>query len=68
MALLPETGLETIDYGMPQWNFLVTRAMQLLNGNLLKLNELLDVDPATIADGAILTWDATAGKYVWKVY
>jgi hypothetical protein len=67
MALL-SSGLETIDYGVSQWQALITRAMELLNGEVLSLNEIIGVDPTTIEDGSVLTWDATAGNYVWKKY
>ena len=68
MSILADTQLETIDYGQPLWNHIHNANVDRLNGELLYLNALLDIDVSEIADGAVLSWDASAGKFVARVF
>jgi len=57
------SGLETITYGQPGWNFLFNRNFELLNNKLLKFSALLDF-LGTPTNGQVPVWDSTASK--WK--
>jgi hypothetical protein len=64
MSQLAESGLETADYEMPLWCHIYNANIQKLNGALLKIQGLLDVDTDSLPDGAVLFWYASEGK--WK--
>jgi hypothetical protein len=57
------SGLETDDYGQPDWWALYNRNVELLNDVLLKVQGLLDVKVDKLVDGAMLRWDGTK----WRV-
>jgi len=66
MAILAATKLETQDYGTPEWVAIYNANIYKLNGLLLKINALIDVNTDGLIDGAVLRWNVSANK--WKAY
>jgi hypothetical protein len=56
-------GLETDDYGQQQWQALYNRNMELLNGELLKVQSLSDVSIEKLPDNCFLVWDASKARW-----
>ena len=55
--------LELDDYGAPGWNHIYNKNMDVLNGELLKLKALKDVDLDSIADQQPFIWNAVTSKW-----
>jgi len=66
MAILTATKLETQDYGTPEWVAIYNANIYKLNGLLLKINALVDVNTDGLIDGAVLRWNVSTNK--WKAY
>lgn len=60
MTLLSPSGLETLDYASPAWNYIADKNFELLAQKLLKLNELQGVLTTGLAAGAVLVWDGSS--------
>ena len=57
------TGLETIDYDQPGWNFIFDKDFELLADKYLKLSALLDTLFVNLQDHQVPIWDSVAGKF-----
>jgi len=70
MSILSPSGLETIDYRLPGWNFIFNKDFEMLAKQLLYVNHLLDVNVPSnhlkIHAGAILVWDTASSKFIAK--
>lgn len=63
MTILAPSGLETADYNLPGWQAIYNTNMERLNNALLKVQALQDVNTATLNNGDVLRWDASANKW-----
>ena len=55
--------LETDTYNSPGWNHIYNKNMDVLNGELLRLKALQDVDLDSIADQEPFIWNSTTSKW-----
>lgn len=61
-------GLETDDYGMSGWIYIINNNIDKLNYALLKIQALQDIDTTYLQHGAMLTWDAVEEKWIPRIY
>ena len=70
MSILSPSGLETMDYRLPGWNFIFNKDFEMLAKQLLYFNHLLDVNMPSnhtkIHTGAIPVWDSVSQKWIAK--
>ncbi|MDA3788067.1 MAG: hypothetical protein PF503_06195 [Desulfobacula sp.] len=55
--------LETDTYSSPGWNHIYNKNMDVLDGELLKLKALQDVDLDSITDQKPFIWNAVTSKW-----
>lgn len=55
--------LELDSYGSPGWNHIYNKNMDVLDGELLRLKALKDVDLDTIVDGQPFVWNSSTSKW-----
>jgi hypothetical protein len=63
MTISSDTNLETPDYGAPGWNHVYNSNMDRLNGELLKLKALVDVDADELNDGEPIIYNSSTQKW-----
>ncbi len=68
MTILNPSNLEKFDYGMPYWNHIYNRNIDLLNQHLLKVHGLGEVRQRYMQDGTILVWNEAAGEWQGKFF
>lgn len=74
MSKIPATGLETLDYKQPNWNYVLNKNFELVNDAIKKLTMLesgtgtafpanIDYSNPETLNGSFLKYDAQTGQW-----
>lgn len=60
------TTIETFTYDLPGWVHVYNANVDKLNGELLKVLALADVDETALRDDVFLVWKASTSRWVLR--